>query len=206
METLETFILRTSLTSPFGRKVRMAGKVLGLGERMEIRAADTGDPEDSLRAQNPLGKIPCLITPNGGSIYDSRVAIEYLQHFAAVEQLLPSTGTARYKVLTQMTLADGIIDAGALVIYERRYHPTKAQSDYWIDYQCEKIRRALEAFEKMPPNPRVTDGVTIGLSCALGFLDKRDIIDWRAGCRILEHWLAEFADHEPAYYETQPPS
>ena len=54
-------ILRSSPASPFGRKVRIAAAMLGLSERIEIVAADTSDPEDSLRRQNPLGKIPALI-------------------------------------------------------------------------------------------------------------------------------------------------
>ena len=69
-------ILRSSPASPFGRKVRIAAAMLGLSERIEIVAADTSDPEDSLRRQNPLGKIPALIGEDGEAIFDSRVIVE----------------------------------------------------------------------------------------------------------------------------------
>ena len=49
-------ILRSSPASPFGRKVRIAAALLGLTEEIEIVAADTNDPGESLRLQNPLGK------------------------------------------------------------------------------------------------------------------------------------------------------
>ena len=58
-------VLRTAAASPFARKVRIVASVLGLDDRIEISAADTSDPEDSLRRQNPLGKIPTLILENG---------------------------------------------------------------------------------------------------------------------------------------------
>ena len=43
--------LRTSPTSPFGRKVRIAAALLGLDGRIAVVAADTSDPDNSLRRQ-----------------------------------------------------------------------------------------------------------------------------------------------------------
>ena len=50
-------ILRSSPASPFGRKVRIAISLLGLDNDVKIEAADTSDLNDSVRKQNPLGKI-----------------------------------------------------------------------------------------------------------------------------------------------------
>ena len=52
--------------------------MLGLGDRIAIVPADTNDPADSLRRQNPLGKIPALIAEDGAALFDSRVIVEYL--------------------------------------------------------------------------------------------------------------------------------
>ena len=38
------------------------------------------DPATGLREENPLGKIPALITETGEAFYDSRVIVEYLDH------------------------------------------------------------------------------------------------------------------------------
>jgi hypothetical protein len=103
-------------------------------------------------------------------------------------------------------LADGIIDAGALIIYEGRYHEPSAQSERWLALQRGKIERALAAFERDPPDPRKSDAVSIGLACALAFLDKRKAVEWRPTCPRLVAWLDAFVKNEPAFERTNPPS
>ena len=49
-------ISRSSLTSPFGRRVVIAAAVLELSDRIEVVAADTNNPADLLRRQNPLAR------------------------------------------------------------------------------------------------------------------------------------------------------
>ncbi|WP_029001001.1 glutathione S-transferase N-terminal domain-containing protein [Azohydromonas australica] len=202
----ETFVLRSSLTSPFVRKVRMAADVLGLADRLTLVPADAADPQDLLRRQNPLGKYPCLLRADGTAIYDSSVILEFLQDVAGTDRLLPATGPTRIPMLTRTRLADGIVDAGALVLYEARYHPPGSRSDTWLGYQRDKIRRALCSFEANPPDARVTDAVSIGLACALGFLDRRAPVVWRPECPRLSAWLETFCACEPAYDRTRPPA
>ena len=108
--------LRTSLASPFGRKVRIAVALLGLEGRIAIVPADTGDPADSLRMQNPLGKIPALIAEDGEAIFDSRVIVEYLDGLAGGGRLIPIDFAARIAALTLQALADGIGDAALLQV------------------------------------------------------------------------------------------
>src|SRR5665647_434690 len=111
----ESFVLRSTLTSPFGRKVRMAAEVLGLSSRITLVPADTLDDNDTLRQQNPLGKMPCLLLADGTALYDSGVIIEYLAELAGGERLLPARGLARFQALTQARLADGITEAAVLI-------------------------------------------------------------------------------------------
>ncbi len=75
-------ILRSAPASPFGRKVKIAADLLGLHDEIEVVFADTNDPGNSLRGQNPLGKIPVLILADGTMLYDSRVIVEYLDVLA----------------------------------------------------------------------------------------------------------------------------
>jgi len=202
----EKFVLRTSLTSPFGRKVRMTADVLGLSDRITIMPADTADVNDTLRQQNPIGKVPCLVRADGTAVYDSGVIMEFLQEVAGTQRMLPKSGTARIPMLVAAKLADGIIDAGALIIYEGRYHEPGAQSEYWLNYQRGKIMRSLAAFEASVPDAGKTDVVTIGLACALGFLDKRQLLEWRPTYPRLVAWLDAFASNEPAFERTRPPA
>ena len=75
-------VLRAAAPSPFARKVRIAAALLEVDDRIEVVAADTNDPDDSLRGQNPLGKIPALILESGEVLYDSPVIVEYLDWLA----------------------------------------------------------------------------------------------------------------------------
>src|SRR5262252_6945936 len=74
--------LRSSPASPFVRKIRIAANVLGLDRDIAVEPADTMNPSDSVRRQNPLGKIPALVLEDGTVLFDSRVILEYLDHRA----------------------------------------------------------------------------------------------------------------------------
>ena len=204
MSKAENFVLRSTVTSPFGRKVRMAIDALGLSGRVRLEPADPLDEKDTLRQQNPLGKMPCLVLADGSTIYDSGIIIEFLQDVAGTDRLLPLEGRERYRALTLSRLADGIIDASLLVVYESRFRPdASTHSPRWLAHQRGKIMRGLAVFEKAPPDPAKTDVVTIGLSCALGYLDWRKQIDWGSAYPGLVAWLKEFSAREPAFERTR---
>jgi len=201
-----TFVLRSTATSPYGRKVRIVIDVLGLSNRITRVDASTLDENDTLRLQNPLGKMPCLLLADGTAIYDSRVIIELLQEVAGTQRLLPANGMARYRALTGATLADGIIDAALLMVYEGRFRPAEGRSDVWLAHQRGKIERALAAFAQSPPDANSTDIVSIGLACALGYLDWRQPVTWRPHYPALVTWLERFSAHEPAFGRSYPPT
>ncbi len=93
--------LRSTKTSPFGRKVRIAAHALGLSDAIRIVPADTLNEQDTLRTQNPLGKMPCLILKDGTALYDSRVIMEYLDSLSGEHMLIPREGMERYEALTR---------------------------------------------------------------------------------------------------------
>jgi hypothetical protein len=45
--------------------------VLGLDAEIRIEPADTMNPGDSVRQQNPLGKIPALVSKTARCLFDS---------------------------------------------------------------------------------------------------------------------------------------
>ncbi len=203
----EQLVLRTTLTSPFGRKTRMAVEVLGLGDRVTVVHADTADPADSLYLQNPLGQIPCLVRGDGSAVYDSSVIVECLQEVAGSEQLLPLKGPARYTALTRTRLVDGMLDAAVLMVYEPRFHPTGVESGRWLSHQQGRVMRALAVLEVSPPGlDKPTDALDIGLACVLSFFDKKHpLVDWRPTSPRLVAWLEAFAKKEPALERTRAP-
>lgn len=199
-------ILRSSATSPFGRKVKIAAAVLGLRDRIEVVKADTADPNDSLRTENPLGKIPALILEDGSVLYDSRVIVEYLDFMAGGDRVIPPAA-ARFDALTLQALADGVVDAAVLRIYEARFRPPEKHEQSWLDYQAGKVDRGLAALEAgpLPPQSATPDIGAIALACMLGYLDLR-FPDWRKSHPRLSAWVDAFEQAVPAFAETRPPA
>jgi glutathione S-transferase len=193
--------LRSSYASPFVRKIRIAAAVLGLADCIEIIPADT-NPNDSLRLQNPLGKIPTLVLEDGRAIYDSAVILEFLDDLVGGAKLIPS-GAARFDVLTRAALADGIAEAAILRIYEQRWREEGARSARWLEHQTGKISRGLAALEASPPPRDEVDVAAIAVSCALGYLDLRFGGGWRSERPKLVTWLDNFAAKVPAFETTR---
>ncbi len=195
-------VLRYSPASPYARKVRIAADLLGLSERIEIVAADAADPADSLRLQNPLGKIPTLILEDGSALYDSRVIAEYLDHLAGGGRMIPADPSARFAALRLQALGDGVNDAALLIRYETFSRPKALRYGEAIAHQQGKIDRALDSLEAAPPTGAVDIG-HIAVACALGYLDLRFAGEWRAQHPRLVAWLEKFARAIPAFEATK---
>jgi glutathione S-transferase len=199
-------ILRSSPPSPFGRKVKIAASLLGLTDRIKIEMTDTNDPSDSIRKQNPLGKIPALVLEDGSVLFDSPVILEYLDALAGGGKIIPREGNARWDALRRHAVADGIMDAALLQVYEKRFRPEEHWVAKWTDYQAEKVKRALDVIEAAPPAMSGTPDIGhIGLACALGYLDLRFEGKWRANYPKLVAWLDAFSAKVPAFEKTKAP-
>ena len=201
-------ILRNSPPSPFARKARIAASLLGLADQIDLVAVDLNDPADTIRVQNPLGKIPALVLEDGTVYYDSRVIVEYLDHIAGGGHLVPRDTKARFAALRLQALGDGMLDASVLIVYESRYRPAEMQVQSWIDRQADKVARGLAALEAAPPalDPKIEPLPNIGqitLACLLGYRDLRFAGTWRKDHPRLVDWLDQFAAQVPAFAETK---
>jgi glutathione S-transferase len=197
-------ILRSSPPSPFGRKVKIAVALLGLDKEIRIEKTDTTDASDTIRKQNPLGKIPALILEDGSVLHDSPVILDYLDHRAGGAKIIPSEPNARYAALTLQSLCDGVLDACLLQVYEGRWRPVEKHEKKWVDYQAEKVKRAFDVLEAAPPVLGALPNVgEITLACALGYGDLRFAGTWRKDYPRLVAWLEAFAAKVPAFEATR---
>jgi glutathione S-transferase len=195
-----------SPTSPYVRKVCVLIAEAGIaGVRLVPSATKPLAPDPGVVAQNPLGKVPALRTETGAVLYDSRVICRYLDARAGAG-LYPE-GEALWPVLTREALADGIMDAAILMVYEGLQRPEELRSPAWVEAQWTKIARALDAAEgEGVPAGGAPDIGQIALGCALGYLDLRHgARDWRAGRPRLAAWEAVFAAR-PSMQATRPPA
>jgi glutathione S-transferase len=198
-------ILRSSPSSPFARKVRIAISLLGFDKDVKVEATDTTDVNDSVRKQNPLGKIPVLVAEDGVTYYDSRVILEYLDQRAGGGKIVPRDGAARLAALRLQALCDGILDASILTIYETRWRKAETHEPKWLNHQSGKVARGLAALEAAPPPiDAMPDVGQITLACALGYRDFRFGPGWRGDHPHLVAWLDSFAGRVPAFAATKP--
>lgn len=198
-------ILRSAAASPFVRKCTIATILLGLDDQVRSEPANTADPSDTLRQQNPLGKIPTLVLDDGSTLYDSRVIMAQLDHMAGGGKLYPADPAACIQAMKLEALADGIMDAAVLQVYEVRYREEHERSESWVARQAQRVTNALDVLETNPPALDGPPSVgTIALACALGYLDFRFDGNWRSDHPKLVAWLDTFRAAVPAFDATEP--
>jgi glutathione S-transferase len=184
-----------SPASPFVRKVRVTAHELALSEKIELISITLTpvSPHEELRSNNPLGKIPALLTDDGATLYDSPVICEYLDTLAGGNRIFPAAGTARWTALRRQALADGIMDAAVLTRYEEAVRPKELRWQNWVDGQLLKIRTALDVLERESLQGTFDIG-TISIACALSYLDLRFASEgWRTSRPRLTDWAAAIA-------------
>jgi glutathione S-transferase len=197
-----------SLTSPYVRKVRvvMAEKKLEYEFVLENVWADN----TQIQAHNPLGKVPCLIMDDNGSLFDSRVIVEYLDTLSPVGRLIPQPGRDRAATKCWEAIADGVLDAAVAINIEVNRRPPELRSEAWIERQHKKISVALDSMDKSLDDQPFCMGINFSLAdiavgCALGYLDLRfSELNWRSRYSNLQR-LDEKLQTRPSFINTLPP-
>jgi glutathione S-transferase len=199
--------LHYSYASPYVRKVMVVAIETGQRDALELtpRKVVPVAANDEVNRDNPLGKVPCLVTDDGQALFDSRVICEYLDSRHGGQKLFPAAGAARWTALRRQAQADGILDAGILARYETLLRPEERRWPDWVAGQKAKMARALDGLEGEAARFGDTlDIGTIAIACALGWLDFRYAADdWRSGRPALAAWFERFAQR-PSLAATLP--
>lgn len=193
--------------SPFARKVMVFAHEAGLADRIEcVRTlVAMSRPNRELMRLNPLGKIPTLVTAEGGILYDSTVICEYLDTLHGRAPLFPPAGDARFAALRWHALGDNLLDN--LVLWRNeRLRPPPQQSAELIRALESKTKAAVEFLQG---EAAALAGTAVGIGhiaigCALGYIDFRfPELDWRSGHGRLSAWYAQF-EQRPSMRRTMP--
>jgi glutathione S-transferase len=178
--------------------------IRGLDSRIEKIPSNPHESPADLVADNPLSKVPCLVTDDGLSLFGSQLICEYLDSIGEALPLFPGHGPARWRALKYQSLGDGILDA-AVPCRGEQGKPQEAARDAQIARFKAAISRAVDALEADPPHKHVDIG-SITVACALGYLDFRFAADrWRNGHPKLAAWYEAFAGNK-GIAETAPPT
>jgi glutathione S-transferase len=184
--------LRYAPTSPFVRKVLVVAYETRLEPAIERQPTNVWAPDTDIAKDNPIGKVPTLITDEGEKLYDSSVICEYLDSLGK-GGLFPPVGAARWRALRLQALADGILDAAILRRLEGN-RPAGERSAGWSERQAKAVGRGLDALEAGAAtwNETLTIG-QIAAGCVCGYLDFRfGHEDWRPGRPNLAQWWRRF--------------
>ncbi|HVZ07635.1 glutathione S-transferase N-terminal domain-containing protein [Rhodopila sp.] len=181
-----------SPTSPYVRKVMACAIIRGLDGRIDKVPTNPHESPAVLLADNPLSKVPTLVTDDRVSLFGSQLICEYLDSLGDAPALFPPGGAARWRALKFQSLGDGILDA-AVPCRGEQGKPQEAARDAQIARYKSVIARAVAALESDPPHKHVDIG-SITVACALGYLDFRFASDpWRPDHPKLAAWYEPFS-------------
>jgi glutathione S-transferase len=200
--------LTFSPASPFARKVRITAIELGLIDRIEFvpTTVAPGTPNEEYSKIYPMKKLPALILDNGDIIVDSYVIVEYLDELAGGGKLIPASGAVRWKVRSDHSLLQGVLDSMLLCRYENMVRPEALRWKAWSDDHWNRAWKGMSRFEQQPDMlSRPLDISQIALTCVLGYADFRFAdCGWRKAYPKLDAFHQKMLER-PSVKISQPP-
>ena len=191
----ERLTLHSQSHSPYARKTIVFAHEARIADRLDIVDQETSptnrNPE--VFAVNPLGKVPVLITPEAGAIFDSLVICDYLDGLHGGRRLIPAEGKTRWQALRLHAVAQGLCDAGIALRWETLRRPKHLRYRPLQEGQAAKL---IESFDMLERGESLDEPINIGhigLATALAWLEFRDLPDFRAGRPKLTRWYRAFS-------------
>ena len=132
--------LISATPSPYARKVRI--QLAEKGIPFELITEVPWNDETQTPRWNPLEKLPVLLLPGGGSVFESRYINEWVELKHPEPPLVPSDLDGRLAVKRFEVIADGACDALVLMFFENMRDPSM-QSAPWFARQKRKLDGAL---------------------------------------------------------------
>jgi glutathione S-transferase len=186
-----------SPASPYSNKVRMAAHYAGISAESVLTDTNAAPPE--LTGNNPLGKIPTLLTDAGKAIFDSRAIMHFIDR-ETKGKLYPRNAEKRTDIEILEALCDGICDSLLAIVYEKRFHPPEKIHQPWIDKQWQKVTRGLDYLEaNLPKTTSKLHGGHFALAAMLRYIELRFEGEWQRGRPKLKNWPKKFEKQFPDY-------
>jgi glutathione S-transferase len=202
--------LTYAAASPFARKVRIAAIELGLIDQIEFvpTSITPGQPNDEYSRLTPVKKLPVLILDNGDVILDSYVIVEYLDELAGGGRLIPASGPTRWKVKSEHSMLQAMLDSMLLCRYEAMVRPEALRWTAWSEDHWNRAWAGMARFAQQPDlMSRPFDVAAIGLACVLGYADLRfPDCGWRKAFPALDAFNQKALERESVKISVPPPA
>jgi glutathione S-transferase len=134
--------LISATPSPYARKVRIALAEKGIP--FELITEVPWDSTTATPQHNPLEKLPVLLLEDGGSVYESRFILEWIEAKHPEPSMLPLGLDDRLFARRVEVVCDGVCDALVLLFWER-HRPEDQQSTEWKARQMRKVDGGMRA-------------------------------------------------------------
>jgi glutathione S-transferase len=180
--------------SPYARKALVFAHEAGIASRIEVVHHETSptNRNETVFAENPLGKVPVLIRPELPSIFDSDVICAYLDTQHDGRRLIPRDGEERWHALRVQSVAQGLADAGIAVRWETVRRPEALRYPPLRDGYTEKLIASYDWLERELDVDGALHVGHIAVATALSWLAFRDLPDFRKGRPRITAWLEAF--------------
>ena len=161
-------------TSPFVRRVRIVGALVGAEMELVNTAVESGQNE--LRALTPIWKVPVLESSDH-VLFDSHVIIDYLLRRYGNRNVRTESGDARWRERNLESVIDGALDSSINLFYLREL---PAESAPYLQKQRDRVESAMNWLEKQLRGVWFSDEPRLGLTeialyTALDWMRFRDV-------------------------------
>ena len=153
--------LISATPSPYARKVRIALAEKGIP--FELITEIPWNSTTQTPRHNPLEKLPVLLLEDGGSVYESRFILEWLEAMHPEPPLLPEALQDRLAARKVEVVADGVCDALVTLFWERQ-RPPAHQSAEWTARQMRKVDGGISAIAGWAADREFISGDRFGLA------------------------------------------
>ncbi|HZT02969.1 MAG TPA: glutathione S-transferase [Steroidobacteraceae bacterium] len=182
--------------SPYARKALVFAHEAGIADRIEVIHQETSPMRrnETVFAENPLGKVPVLIREGFPTLFDSDVICAYFDELHAGRKLIPPEGEARWQALRVQALAQGLADSGIALRWETVRRPEGLRYAPLRDGYSAKLLCGYDWLERELDVSAPTHVGHIALATCLSWLEFRDLPGFRDGRPRLASWLERFQE------------
>ncbi len=181
--------------SPYARKVLVFAHEAGLARRLSVIHQETSPTQrnETVFAQNPLGKVPVLVRDDAPPLFDSDVICTYFDTLHDGPELIPTTGEARWQALRMQAVAQGLADAGIALRWETVRRPRELRYPPLAQGYTQKLTCGYDWLENGLDDVAPLHIGHIAVATTLSWLEFRELPGFRAGRPRLTRWFNDFA-------------
>jgi glutathione S-transferase len=177
--------------SPYARKALVFAHEVGIANRIQVVHHETSPTarNETVFAENPLGKVPVLVRPGLAPIFDSDIICAYLDTVHNGRKLIPAEGEARWHALRVQAVAQGLAEAGIAVRWETVRRPEELRYPALRDGYTEKLIASYDWLERELDTASPLHVGHIALATCLSWLEFRELPTFRGSRPRLTAWF-----------------